>query len=474
MFKSFKGEKKYMKRVGKPVFFIVAALIMVFTYLSFFGFSTMYGDKENIWVKGAEDIRFGIDIRGGVDVTFTPPKNLKNVTKKQMSSAESVITQRLVGQNITDNEVYTDFNKNRIIVRFPWKENEKNFNPEEAIKELGETAEMTFREGKDVDENGKPKGVTASTIILKGDEIKEATVTQDEEGKPAVSFELNSVGEKKFAEATQRLQGSGSISIWMDNMMISAPTVNTAILNGKGQITGDFTVAEATKLANQINSGSLPFKLETSNYSTIAPTLGLGARDAMVLAGAIAFLLVCLFMILLYRLPGAVSTIALLGQVAGILAATSGFFGVFPSFTLTLPGIAGIILSIGMGVDANIITAERIREEFDNGKSIDGSIDAGFQRGFSAIFDGNITVIIVAVILMGTFGPPSSFFSKILQPIFFMFGPSTAGAIYSFGYTLLIGVILNFIMGVTASRLMLKSISKFKPFRKPFLYGGAK
>ena len=141
---------------------------------------------------------------------------------------------------------------------------------------------------------------------------------------------------------------------------------------------------------------------------------------------------------------------------------------------MTLPGIAGIILSLGMGVDANIISAERIKEEIRAGKSIDGALDAGYSRAFSAIFDSNITMIIVAIVLMGAFGPPASFFSQLLSPVFFMFGPVAAGTIYSFGYTLLVGVIFNFIFSVTASRLMLKSISRFNAFRKPQYYGGDK
>ena len=260
----------------------------------------------------------------------------------------------------------------------------------------------------------------------------------------------------------------------MDDTLISYPTVQTQITGGEATIEGNFTTEEATDLANKINAGALPFKLETENFSSINPTLGTGAKDAMIMGGAIAFVLVAIFIIALYRLPGVIAVIGLLGQVAGTIAAITGFFAVFPSFTLTLPGVAGIILAIGMGVDANIITAERIREEINAGKTIDGAVSAGFKRAFTAIFDGNVTVIIVAIILMGSFGPTSSAFAKLLKPIFFMFGPSTTGSIYSFGYTLLIGVILNFVFGVFASRLMLTSLSKFAPFRKNWLYGGDK
>lgn len=463
-----------MKRVGKPVFFIVVILIAVLTYLSFFGITSYFGDVERTIIKGADDIRWGIDIRGGVDVTFSAPADV-SPTQEQMAAAESIIKLRLINQNITDYEVYTDLNKNRIIVRFPWKEDETDFDPEKAVAELGETALLSFREGYEVDAGGKPTGVTAEKVILTGSDVKRAAVGVDENNQYVVLLELESSGVEAFSEATGRLAGTNiPISIWMDENVISYPTVSTQITDGSATITGKFTLASATDLANKINGGALPFRLETENFRSISATLGMGAKDAMVLAGAIAFVLVSVFVIIFYRLPGAVAVIALLGQLTGTIAAITGFFSTIPSFTLTLPGIAGIILSLGVGVDANIITAERIKEELKAGKSLDNALNIGFKRGFTAIFDGNITVIFVAVILMGAFGPTDSIFATLLSPIFFAFGASTAGTIYSFGYTLLVGIIMNFIMGVTASRLMLKSLSKFKPFRKAWLYGGDK
>ncbi len=465
-----------MKRVGKPVFFIVAILIFAVTALSIFGISNQYGDIETVYIKGIDNIRWGIDVRGGVDVTFAPSEDAKNVTDQNMASAEEIIKQRLTSLNITDSEVYTDTNKNRIIVRFPWKEDEEDFDPEAAVKELGETAELTFREGYNVDDEGLPSGVTKDNIILTGAMVDQASAGYDNENKGyIVSLKLKDDGAKKFSEATAKLyKTKGSISIWMDEDMISAPTVNAHITDGNAIISGDFTAEEAISLANKINGGALPFKLVTESFSTISPSLGEGSRDAMLLALAIAFLVICVFITVIYKIPGFVASIALLGQVALNFAAVSGFFPVFPSFTLTLPGLAGIILAIGMGVDANIITTERIREELYAGRSLDGSISTGFKVGFTAIFDGNITMIIVAMILMGAFGPTDGIFAKILYPLFFMFGQSTAGTIYSFGYTLMVGIILNFVMGVACSRLMLKAVSKFKAFRNPALYGGPK
>lgn len=453
-----------MRKVGKPVVFVVVAIIIVFTTLAFFGISTSYGDITTTYIKGVDDIRWGIDIRGGVDVTFTPPEGY-DAMPEEMAAAESIIKVRLVSQNITDYETYVDEAKDRIIVRFPWKEGETDFNPEQAVKELGETALLTFRENQ------------SGPVVIEGKHVKSASAEPSPDGRGSqVKLELTDEGAELFSDATGRLIGQ-QISIWMDDTMISAPRVDSQIPGGIAYITGGaqgFDVKEAKALADRINGGALPFKLETENFSTISPTLGFGARDAMVTAGVIAFVLVAIFIIIMYRMCGVVASIALVGQVAGMIACLTGFFAPFPSFTLTLPGIAGIILSIGMGVDANVITSERIKEELRNGKTLDGAIDSGFQRTFSAIFDGNITMVIVAIILMGAFGPPQSIFNSLLSPIFRWFGPSATGAIYSFGFTLIVGVIFNFIMGVTASRLMLKSVSKFKPFKKPWLYGGAK
>ena len=456
-----------MKKRGKAwQFFVVAGLILAFAYTAFFGVRSQYGDTMTTYVKGASDIRFGIDIKGGVDVTFMPEGDF-DATDEQMDAAKLVIEKRLVSLNITDSEVYTDYNKDRIIVRFPWKSGEEEFDPQSAIDEIGTTAYMTFREGSTAD----------GELILDGAQVKSASVgygpvKQGGASEFYVSLELNEEGAQAFADATSRLSAEGgSISIWLDEENISVASVNEAITDGKAIISGSFDQESATTLANQINSGALPFALSAESYSTISPSLGGQSLKAMVLAGCLAFAFIFLFMTFAYRLPGFVASIALLGQVAGTLAAISGYFGVFNSFTLTLPGIAGIILAIGMGVDANVITAERIKEELKNGKTIDGALSAGFARGLIPVIDGNVTTIIVAVILMGAFGTSDSLMAKLLHWLFFAFGPSTAGTIYSFGYTLLVGMILNFLFGVLLCRIMLRGASRIKFLRKEWLFG---
>ncbi len=467
-----------MKKVSKPVFFIVAILILIFSASVFVGFSSYYGDIKKVYVKGVSDIRFGIDIKGGVDVTFTPPEGV-DAEDSQLDSAKEVMVQRMINLGITDYESYIDYNNDRIIVRFPWKSDETDFDPQAAVKELGETAELTFRESNERDELNQPSGVTASNIILEGADVQTAYATyqsastQNSTGQWVVALELTESGAEKFASATARLaEEGGCISIWMDDTMISDPRVNEAITGGSATISGSFDADSAKELADKINSGALPFKLETSSFSTISPMMGTSALNAMVVAGIIAFAAIAIFMIVIYRLPGFVAVISLLGQVAGTLAFVSGYFDFFNGSILTIPGIAGIILAVGMGVDANVITFERIKEEIAKGKTLDGSINLGFRNAFSAILDGNVTMILVAIILMGAFGTPDSICAKLLNFVFFMFGPSTAGTIFSFGYTLMTGVILNLFFGVFCTRLMLASLSRFKAFRNIKLYGG--
>ena len=450
-------------RITKPVFFIVFILIAVFTVTSMMGVSTRYGDTETHYIWGIDDIRWGIDIRGGVNVTFGVPADYAaehEITEDDLNAAKSIIETRLVDNSINDYEVYVDPTSNGIIVQFPWQADDTSFDPEAAVKEIGETAMLTFREGLELDENELPTGMTEN-IILEGKDVERAYVSYDQEtNRYVVALDLTDAGGQAFAEATGRLVGE-QISIWMDDICISAPNVSQKITGGSAIITSpDYSEYEpAQDLANKINGGSLPFKLDIQNLSTISPILGTGARDAMAIAGVIAFGLISIFMIFYYRLPGLVAVIALIGQVGGMFAAVTGYFAFNDASSLTLPGIAGIILSIGMGVDANVISAERIREELKAGRTIDGAIKNGFQRGFAAILDSNLTIVIVAVILMAVFGT--------------WFGASTEGTIYSFGFTLIAGVIMNFIMGCWATRLMTTSLSKFRCFRKPWLYGGS-
>ena len=452
---------------------VTALLIVVFVYTAFFGVAAKYGDVTTTYIKGAKDIRFGVDIKGGVNVTFVPSDGY-DATEEQLEAAQLVIENRLVALNVTDYELYVDNNSDSLILEFPWQSGETDFDPEAAIDEIGTTAYLTFREGSSAD----------GELILDGSMIESAAaqygpVSNGGASEYFVSLKFTDDGAKAFGDATTKLAASGgTISIWLDDENVSTATVNTAITDGSAIITSSasnpFTQEQVVKMARQINSGALPFALTVDSYSTVSPSLGENSLSAMVLAGLIAFALIVVFMTMLYRLPGFLACIALAGQVAATLAFVSGYFPVFESFTMTLPGIAGIILAIGMGVDANVITAERIKEELKNGKSLDGALKSGFARGLTPIVDGNVTIVIVAIVLMGAFGPSDGMFAKALHFVFFAFGPSTAGTIYAFGYTLLTGVLLNFVFGVFATRVMIRGAASIKALRNPWLYGAEK
>ena len=478
------------KRMRSYVFFIVVALILALTFCAFFGIHDYYGDTRKVYVRGASDIKWGIDISGGVEAVFSPDKESDDITDNDMDSAKTIIDQRLVSMGITDYEIEVDHGEHQVIVRFP----NGDVDAQTAVEQLQAAAQLEFYLGSDN---------SAGTPFMTGDVVDNASSEYDiQQGGYYVSLELNAKGTTAFANATTTAYSNGSqISIYMDDVCVSSANVNEPITGGKAVITGNFTEEQAKLLADQINSGSLPFALTctdengNSKLQIVSPTLGSNALKVMLIAGSIAFGVICLLMIVLYRVNGVVAAFALLGQLAGSIACISGFIGAdFPSwiwyiplswplapfallgegFTLTVPGIAGIILSIGVGVDCNVIAAERIKDEFKKGKTIDGAIDSGFKNSLSAIIDGNVTIVIVALVLMGAFGSPDSFLAKLFSPIMGLFGTSIAGSIYSFGYTLLVGVIFNLIMGVLASKWMLKSVSQLKFMRNPAFYGGKK
>ncbi|MDD4680769.1 MAG: protein translocase subunit SecD, partial [Clostridia bacterium] len=368
--------------------------------------------------------------RGGVDAAFEPVDLDRNPSRQELESARSIMETRLDNLNILDRDVTIDEQNGYIILRFPWQSTETDFDPEKAIAELGETAMLTFRN-------------EAGDVLVTGSHVESASVgTHPETGGYIVQLEFDDEGAELLSEATRVLIGK-PINIYMDDTLIQSAIVENHIPNGQGIITGMSGLEGAKALSDKINAGALPFSLTSRNHSTISPSLGSGALNTMVTAGIIAFVVICILLVVYYRLPGFVACISLLIQVSGVLLSLS-----VPQITLTLTGIAGVILSIGMGVDANVIISERISEEIKSGRSLSYAISLGFKNSFSSVFDGNITMLIVGVILMAL----------------------GSGSLLSFAYTLMVGIFFNFVAGVTASRLMIYSLSQFKFLQKPELY----
>ena len=414
----------------KHVFFIVLAIALIMSFVAINGLVIPLGRSLEMVIPGSGDMRYGIDIRGGVDAAFEPVDLDRNPTKQELESARSIIETRLDNLNILDRDVTIDEQNGYIILRFPWQSTETDFDPERAIAELGETAMLTFQN-------------EAGDVLVTGTHVKSASVgTHPQTGAYVVQLEFDEEGAKLFSDATRELVKK-PINIYMDETMIQSAIVSNHIPNGEAYIDGMKGIEEAKALADKINAGSLPFSLTSKNHSTISPSLGSGALNTMVTAALIAFIIICILLIVYYRLPGFVACISLLIQMSGVLLALS-----VPQITLTLTGIAGVILSIGMGVDANVIISERISEEIKSGKSLGYAISLGFKSSFSSVFDGNITMLLVGVIMMAL----------------------GSGSLLSFAYTLMTGIFFNFIAGVTASRLMIYSLSQFEFLKKPKLY----
>lgn len=418
-------------------FILVILVIGVLSYLAFYG--------QSVGVPSINEMRLGIDIKGGISTTlYADLPEGKKPTADELNSARAVIERRLDNKGIFDRNITTEYENNRIIVEIPYKAGEKNTNPQAAIDELGKTALLTFQEVDEnlKDENGRYK--PTGKIIIQGEQVSGTGVETDPQtGEVVVRLELNKEGTEKFAEATGRLLGK-PIAIFMDENYIVAPTVQAHITNGVAVINGQRNAEEAGELADTIRSGALPFRLVARDLNSITPLLGEGALKVAINAGILAFILVFLFMLIYYRLPGILANIALFGLVITELCVLS-WLGI----SLTLPGIAGIILSVGMGVDANVIIFERIKEELRSGKTLRAAIDVGFKRAFTAILDGNVTTLIVAVVLywLGT------------------------GPIKGFAVTLGLGVALSFLTAITASRIMLKAISGINMAKNRWMYG---
>jgi len=350
----------------------ILVVIVIAAYLALFGFGK--GTMITYLKPWGEAISLGLDLRGGVYTVYEAENDNSLEFDEKMNSTVSILMSRLTRQGFTEATV-TRQGEARIRVEIP-----NVSDPNEILRIIGTPAQLDF-----VDEAGN--------VIIEGSMVKNAAASQDENGKPCIAFELNDEGAKLFAEGTAANLGK-VISITLDGETISAPTVNSVIAGGQGQITGEFTAEEAQNLATLILSGALPLNLSQLEVSAISATLGVEALDKAVLAGAIGVALVMLFMLLRYRLCGLVADIALTIYVliVVLLLALTGA-------QLTLPGVAGIILGIGMAVDANVVIFERIREELSAGRPLASSIRKGFSNALTAIIDANVTTIIAAVVL---------------------------------------------------------------------------
>ncbi len=404
------------------VLFVAAVGLMALTY---------FGIGQNKKLS-YHDIKKGLDLSGGVYIAYdaysseadNKEKKEYTPTGEEMETALAIIRRRLDDKGWTEAEVSKEGTR-RIRVEIPGVDD-----AETAINELGQTAQLSF-----CDES--------LAVLVEGKNVENAAAGVDQNGNYVVSLKFNEEGKKQFAEATQKNIGK-SIFILMDNTLLSAPTVNEAITNGNAQISGSFTSESAQNLASLIKSGSLPFALDVVSSNTVGATLGVNSLRTSAVGGVVGVGLVLIFMLIFYRMLGFVADWAL-AIYFGIEMFILSFFNI----TLTLPGVAGVILTVGMAVDANVIIFERIKEELRQGKTIKVAVNNGFSRAFPAIFDSNFTTIIAGIVLywLGT------------------------GPIKGFAQTLIIGIVISMFTAIVITRLLLKAVIGIG-IKNPKLYCG--
>lgn len=396
-----------MKARGRIMLVIMLVIAAALSFVSYQGI----GEGKTL---SAGNIKQGLDLSGGVYIVYEADK--EDVTAEEMQAAVSLIQGRMDWNGWTEAEVAQE-GANRIRVDIPGVEN-----AEEAIREIGQTAQLSF-----VDETGK--------VLLTGDMVADATkqVGATQKGvntEPYVALKFNDEGKQLFAEATAANIGK-PIYIVMDGEVISAPMVQSAITTGEASITGNFTGESAEELASLIRAGSLPFNLNVIQMKNVGARLGADALATGVKAGAIGLALVLIFMLVVYKVLGFAADLALIIYVGLELILLNAF-----NITLTLPGIAGIILSVGMAVDANVVVFERLKEELVEGKTLRVAVKNGFSRALPAILDGNVTTLIAAVVL-------------------FFLG---SGTVKGFATTLIMGIIISMFTALVVTRLIVNGL----------------
>lgn len=386
-------------------------------------------------LKAQDSVELGLDLAGGVYVVLEAKTDAKGAElQKLMEQTKAIINERIDGLGISEPNIAIE-GENRIRVELAGIEN-----PQEAIDLIGKTAQLQF-----IDPEGNVV-LTGKNVI--GSEVKYQTNSLGQEDV-VVSLEFDDEGTANFAEATEALaekttREESILYIVLDDQIISAPGVQDKISDGQAVIAGGFTLESASQLANLIRAGALPVEMTELQTSVIGPTLGLEAYERSIQALGIALLIIFAFMIIVYRIPGFIASIGLIIYTL-IIAITMSSLGV----KLTLPGIAGLILSIGMAVDANVLIFERIREEILIGKTIRTAIDAGFRRALTSVMDSNVTTLIAGIVL-------------------YYFG---IGPIKGFGVTLIIGIIASMITSVIISKYLLKLMVSITGGKNAKLYG---
>ena len=432
---------------AKNVISFILIMVIIAAFASVCAFDINIGNFKVPSVLGDQGIKKGLDLVGGSIIVFEPdvPAGTK-VSAGDMDAAEAVIRARLDSQGNTEATISRQGDTG-LRVEIPNIDD-----PQAAVDMIGQVAKLEFL---DADGNAIMDG---SRQYVSSAAQRYGDPTNSGYDQDYVELSFTSEGRRAFAEATaaavaQAGEGKNYITIALDGVPQLSPSVKETIDNDTCVITGNYTAEEAVSVANLINSGSLPFALKDAELRAVGPTLGSQALETSLKAALIGIILVMLFMLFFYRLPGLVADISLVFYISLVLLIMAGFFigdGVASGYrvTLTLPGIAGVILSIGMAVYANVVIFERIKDELRHGKSVGAAVEGGFKRAITAVIDSNVTTIIACAVL-------------------YFFG---TGPIKGFAITLFIGIVISMVTAIFLTRLLLRLIVGFG-VKNPMLYG---
>ncbi len=469
-----------MKRIAKPVSFVIAILILAFSFLSLFGISYYVGDNKQTVIKGFGDIDWGIDTTGGTRILLESATD-DEMTADELKANTKVIRNRLANYGLNDYEVYFLDETDEIVLVVP-RTIDSDYSSKGFAKLIASKGYVTVRPSDEykemiIDEANSgafvtPAGETGKTVLLDSNTISNASYfdySPEGEGKYYyVNISFNQQGADALYTLTNSMTGqyyNQVISVWLDDLMIANPTVSEEMIDGQLSVSGvAMTESKAKLYSSIIAAGVLPYDMTVASVEYVDPVAGFSVSDIFLIVGIAATLLITVLMILRYRVFGGIALVSVIGQVAVLVAIISGFCIPGRTFLMDISGACALALCVVLSVISVSLMAHTLKENLDKGMTVRSAAEEAIKSSRKNIFDINVVLIIVALMGMLMFGS-----AGLTTAIF---GGLAVSSIYNFCFVLLFGAVVNFFMGYLFPELMLRSLIGFKALNKPSCYGG--
>ena len=469
-----------MKRIAKPVSFIIAILILVFSFLSLFGISYYVGDNKHTVIKGFGDIDWGIDTTGATKLVLKSATD-DEMDVKSFKANTKVIRNRLSNFGLVDYEVYFLDDIDEIVVVIP-RTIDSDYSSKGFAKLIAGKGYVSVRPSDSytnmvLDESNSgafvgPAGETAQTVLLDSETIKNASyfnyAPEGAEKYHYVNIAFNEQGTNALYTMTNSMTGqyyNQVISVWLDDLMIGNPTISEEMYDGQLSFSNFAMTENKAKLYSAIIAGGmLPYDMNISSVEYVDPVAGYSVSDIFLVVGIAATLLVTLLMILRYRVLGGIALVSVVGQVAVLVAIISGFCIPGRTFLMDISGACALALCVVLSVISVSLMAHTLKANLDAGMQLRGAVESAIKSGRKNIFDINVVLMIVGLMGMLMFGSAGL--------ITAVFGGLSISSIYNFCFVLFFGALTNFFMGYLFPELMLRSLINIKALSKPSCYGG--